>query len=77
MPVTTLLTALQAQDDGVFLPEDGGSAIVWIIFIGIVAGLYVIVSRTRRRAEDEFWDRKRAEDSHRELPEPEDPTHLP
>lgn len=53
--------ALQTTDDGVFLPEDGGSAVVWVIFIGLIAGLYFLVSHTRRRAERDFWERKRKE----------------
>lgn len=61
-----LLLAGPASDDGVFLPEDAGSAIVWVIFIGVVVGLYVLVSRTRRRAEQQFWDRKRREREERE-----------
>ncbi|MEE9299480.1 MAG: hypothetical protein V3V29_10675 [Acidimicrobiia bacterium] len=51
----------QTTDDGVFLPEDGGSALVWVIFIGLIVALYLVVSRTRRRAEQEFWERKRKE----------------
>ncbi len=51
----------QTTDDGVFLPEDGGSALVWVIFIGLIVALYLVVSRTRRRAEQEFWERKREE----------------
>ncbi len=56
-----ILAAAQANDDGLFLPEDGGSAVVWVIFIALIAGLYWTISRTRRRAEQEFWDRKRKE----------------
>lgn len=59
--VVSLLRAYQSGDDGVFLPEDAGSAIVWVIFLGVIAGLYIVVSRTRRRAEEEFWERKRQE----------------
>ncbi len=51
----------QTTDDGVFLPEDGGSALVWVIFVGLIVALYLVVSRTRRRAEQEFWERKRKE----------------
>lgn len=67
----------QAQDEGFYLPDDPGSITVWVIFLGIVVGLYLLVSRTRKRAEDQYWERKRREDEHRELPEPEDPTQLP
>ena len=67
----------QAGDDGFYLPDDPGSIAVWVIFLGIVVGLYLLVSRTRRRADDEYWERRRHADEHRELPEPEDPTQLP
>lgn len=67
----------QAQDDGFYLPDDPGSITIWVVFLGIVAGLYVLVSRTRKRAEDEYWERKRREEEHRELPEPDDPRELP
>ena len=77
MAYASLLLALQSENDGVFLPEDGGSTLVWVLFIGVVAALYVLVSRTRRRAVDEYWERKRREDEATELPEPDDPTQLP
>ena len=75
--ITLLAAARQAQDDGFYLPEGTGSIVVWVLFLGVIAGLYVLVSRTRRRAEDEYWERKRQEDERRELPEPDDPTQLP
>jgi hypothetical protein len=59
-------------DDGVNLPDDTGSALVWVIFLGVIAGLYVLVTRTRRRAEDDYWRRKREEDERRGR-EPGDP----
>ena len=70
-----LLASLQVDDGGVFLPEDPGSTLVWVIFIGIAAGLYVVISRTRKRAEAEFWDRKRRErQEQRSRREPDDPS---
>lgn len=74
-PIISLLAA-QSTDDGFYLPDEPGSIAVWVIFLGIIAGLYVIVSRTRRRAEEEYWERKRNEDLHHRLPEPEDPTQV-
>lgn len=58
--------------DGVNLPDDAGSAVVWVIFLGIVVALYLVVTRTRRRAEEDFWRRKREEDERRGR-EPGDP----
>jgi hypothetical protein len=74
-PLLNLLA--QAEDEGFYLPDTPGSIIVWVLFIGVVAGLWVLVSRTRRRAEEEFWERKRKEEERRDLPEPDDPTQLP
>jgi hypothetical protein len=64
--VLILLAALQVDDgNGLTLPENAGSALVWVVFIGVVAALWVIVSRTRRRAEEEYWERKRREEEGR------------
>ena len=60
------LVAVQNTDDGIFLPEGGGSTVVWVIFAALIAGLYWTISRTRRRAEQEFWERKRKEREERE-----------
>lgn len=76
MPIRTLATALQSTDEGVFLPEDAGSALVWVVFIGVIAVLYTVISRTRRRAEQDFWDKQRAERDRQTRPEPDDPAEL-
>ena len=47
-----LLLAQTETDDGVFVPDDAGSAVVFVVFIGILAALYLLVGRTRKRAED-------------------------
>jgi predicted LPLAT superfamily acyltransferase len=51
----------QVGDDGLNLPDDTGSAVVFALFFAVVAGLWILVRRSRRRAEDEFWERKRRE----------------
>jgi hypothetical protein len=66
-----LQIALQT-DDGIFLPEGGASTVVWVLFAAIIAALYWTISRTRRRAEQQFWDRKRREEDERTKPEPEE-----
>lgn len=58
----------QTTDDGFYLPSEPGSILVWVVFGGVIAGLYVVVSRTRRRAEEEFWERKRREREERDRP---------
>jgi hypothetical protein len=77
VPRAFLTLALQVGDDGVFLPEGGGSTLVWLVFAGVITALYVIVSRSRRRADDVYWERRRALENPEHLPEPEDPTQLP
>lgn len=57
-----LFLLAQTEDPGPTLPENPGSALVWIVFLGVVIGLYLIVKRTRQKAEDEFWERKRREE---------------
>ncbi|MEE8497423.1 MAG: hypothetical protein V3S62_02705 [Acidimicrobiia bacterium] len=59
---TFILAAAQTTDDGIYLPEGGASTVVWVIFVALIAGLYWTVSRTRRRAEQEFWERKKNEE---------------
>lgn len=59
-------------DDGVNLPDDAASGVVWFVFIAVIVALYVLVSRTRRRAEEDYWRRKREEDERRGRPP--DPT---
>ena len=52
-----------AQTDDSFLdvPTDGAGLVVWLLIAAVIVGLYLLVQRTRRRAEDEFWERKRRE----------------
>jgi hypothetical protein len=67
--VTTYLLA--QTDDSVFdVPTDGAGLVVWLLVAAVIVGLYVLVQRTRRRAEDEFWERKRRErDAERKRPD--------
>jgi hypothetical protein len=51
----------QVGDDGLNLPDDAGSTLVFVLFFAVVAGLWFLIRRSRRRAEDEFWERKRRE----------------
>ncbi|HLE38135.1 MAG TPA: hypothetical protein VJA44_00580 [Acidimicrobiia bacterium] len=54
-----MLAALIAQveePDGFALPADAGSTVIWVVFFAVIAGLWVALRRTRRRAEE---DRRR------------------
>lgn len=44
-------------DEGVNLPDDPGSAIVWVLFLAVLVGLYLLIRRTRDRAERERQER--------------------
>ncbi|MDX1689561.1 MAG: hypothetical protein R3290_00920 [Acidimicrobiia bacterium] len=58
----TLRLLAQADDTGLDLPDDGAAWIVWLLVAGVIVGLYLVVQRTRERAEREYWERKREED---------------
>lgn len=47
------------EEDRVNLPEDPGSAVVWVVMLGAIIALYVIIRRTRDRAERDFEERRR------------------
>ncbi|NIR34947.1 MAG: hypothetical protein GWN07_02525, partial [Actinobacteria bacterium] len=51
----------QADDPILDIPTDGAGLIVWLLIAGVIGGLYLIVQRTRQRADDEYWERKRRE----------------
>lgn len=63
-PVLRLLAQVE-EPDGFQLPEEPGTALVWVIFLGIVVALWMVVGRTRRRAEEAYWERKRREEDDR------------
>lgn len=52
-------------DDGFQLPDEPGTALVWVVFLGIIAVLWTVLSRTRRRAEDAYRERRRRDDEGR------------
>ncbi len=54
------LTVLAQEAPG-GLPDDVGSGIIWGIFLAVIGALYVLVRNTRRRADRQYWDRRRRE----------------
>jgi hypothetical protein len=51
----------QADEGGLNLPDGAGEGIVFGLVLAVFVGLWVLVQRTRKRAEQEFWERKRKE----------------
>ncbi len=65
--------------DDLPIPESGGEAIVLLIFVAVLAGLWFLVRGTQQKHKRAFWERKKQEEffrTHR-LAEPDDPTQLP
>jgi hypothetical protein len=56
---------LLAQDGGFSAPTDIVGWIVWMAIAAVIVGLYVMIRRTHRRAQDEYWERKRREEQER------------
>ncbi|NNC73994.1 MAG: hypothetical protein HKN93_00650 [Acidimicrobiia bacterium] len=47
-------------------PEEGTAAwVVWVILLAVIVGLYMLISRTRRRASEDYWRRREAEEEAR------------
>ncbi|MEX2322152.1 MAG: hypothetical protein WEA29_00025 [Acidimicrobiia bacterium] len=64
------LSILAGQQDGGFtLPSDPGAAAVWGITLAVIVGLYLLVKRTRRRADEAFRERIARRDSPRDRTE--------
>jgi hypothetical protein len=64
------LSILAGQQDGGFsLPSDPGAAAVWGITLVVIVGLYLLLKRTRRRADEAFRERRARRDSPPEWPE--------
>lgn len=48
------------------LPEAGsGGIIFWLIGAVVIVGLFLVISRTRKRSYDAYWERKRREEQQR------------
>lgn len=62
--IATILA--QAADDGFTLPQGAGEALVFAASLAAIAGMWFLVQRSRRRAEQEFWERKRREREERD-----------
>ena len=64
-----------AQEAGFTLPA-GEEIIAWVIGAAVIIGLWVVISRTRKKSYREYWERRRAEEERRrndpDMAKPED-----
>ncbi len=57
-----LAAQVLAQSTELNLPEAGGGEIVvWVILAAVIVGLYIIITRTRKRSYRNYMDRARRE----------------
>ena len=64
--------------DDLPIPESSGEAIVLLVFVAVLVGLWFLVRGTQRRHREAYWARKEREEfyrTHRRV-EPDDPTEL-
>ena len=51
-----------AQSTELNLPEAGGGEIIlWLILAAVIVGLYIVITRTRRRSYRSYMDREQRE----------------
>lgn len=73
------MAALAQDGDGIIpnQPEDGGSLFVFVAVGLALGGVYWIVRRSRRRSEQDYWDRRAREEEMRrndpDMAKPADP----
>ncbi|MEK7252340.1 MAG: hypothetical protein AAB198_03680 [Actinomycetota bacterium] len=53
------LIAQVDESEGFALPSDVGTTLIWVVFFAMVAGLWTVLARTRRKTEEAY--RRRAE----------------
>jgi hypothetical protein len=59
----------QADDGGFQVPQSTLGWFWFLVFAAVIAVLWIVVGRTRKRHEQEYWERKRREREDRP-PEP-------
>ena len=65
MPGTSLIAFILAFQD-IPDPDEGFAAwVVWVAVLAVIVGLYLLISRTRRKASEDYWRRRRAEEEAR------------
>ncbi len=58
-----LLLQIVAQE--LNLPSGTGQIIFWLIGAGVILGLWFVISRTRKKSYNEYWERRRQEEQRR------------
>jgi hypothetical protein len=56
---------LAQTSDGI-LPEDPAARVVFVMVGAAIVGLYFVIRRTRRRADDAYWESRRREQTLRD-----------
>jgi len=60
-----LLASMLAQATPDVAEAGGGAVIFWLIGAGVILALWFVVSRTRKRSYNEYWERRRREQDRR------------
>ncbi len=55
-----LLIAMADSDS--IIPEDTSARIVWAAIAAVILGLYFLMKSARKKATQDYWDRRRAEE---------------
>ena len=61
-----MLALLIAQaESGSIIPEDTSARIVWAVIALVILGLYFFMKASRKKATEEYWAQRRAEEERR------------
>lgn len=61
-----MLALLIAQaESGSILPEETSARIVWLVIALVILGLYFLMKNARKKATEEYWARRKAEEERR------------
>lgn len=55
-----LLTAFANSDS--IIPEETSARVVWAVIAAVILGLYFLMKSARRKATQEYWDRRKADE---------------
>ncbi len=44
------------------VPDEGSARIVWAVIAAVILALYFLMRSARRKATQEYWDRRKAEE---------------